>query len=491
MNKIKFYVRKDTVLPSSIKDKEFFFLDTITWDDFGSKTSFNLFYYRNEESNTIRNNIGRIKIMHRDNPKTIDIIKKSFTSLEASFCSLGQDLVFYSNVKDIFKSRSRDILTSLNDAAISTDIRESFENDNAFILSLAREIEAKRSIEYAARVISGIPFDSSYEFSYSTQLQNADDNHLVKFNFDEKSKLPGRVVAIVGKNGTGKTQFLANLALDLSTQVSKNQLRLAFEPFKPEFSRVIAISYSAFDKFPRPSKTRNYSYFYFGLKEEDGLISQPKLYEIYNDNLSKIKQLRREEVWESILTSILPESYSKRITSHFSNSVKEKTDHQIANSDADSFLSSGYRIIIYMLTGVIANIQEQSLIIFDEPEMHLHPNAIAKLIKAIYTLLREYKSFAIIATHSPLVIQEVPSKHVYVFERDGNIPIVRKLRAESFGEDINTITEDIFNTIAVKEHYKDILDRLRNNMSYDSVIDLFENGLSMNAKIYLAGLYSE
>ena len=57
----------------------------------------------------------------------------------------------------------------------------------------------------------------------------------------------------------------------------------------------------------------------------------------------------------------------------------------------------------YQVSGTI------KYLLFDEPELHLHQNATANTMRMFYRLLEEFNSYAIIATHSPLIIQEIPS----------------------------------------------------------------------------------
>jgi predicted ATP-dependent endonuclease of OLD family len=59
-------------------------------------------------------------------------------------------------------------------------------------------------------------------------------------------------------------------------------------------------------------------------------------------------------------------------------------------------------------------------LLFDEPETHLHPSIIFKLINTLNKLLDDYDSYLIIATHSPIVIQQIPSKKVMIL-RDGAV----------------------------------------------------------------------
>ena len=118
-------------------------------------------------------------------------------------------------------------------------------------------------------------------------------------------------------------------------------------------------------------------------------------------------------------------------------------------------LSSGENLLIYIFSSLLDEIKQNTLILFDEPEMHLHPNAISCLIQYLYRLLEHYNSFCIMATHSPLVIQEIPSDNVIIFRREGDTLAVQPLPFETFSQDLTTVTESVFgNTSTSRYHYK-------------------------------------
>lgn len=48
----------------------------------------------------------------------------------------------------------------------------------------------------------------------------------------------------------------------------------------------------------------------------------------------------------------------------------------------------------------------------DEPEEHLHPPLVAAFIRALSNLLTYRNGVGIVATHSPVIVQEVP-KNVF------------------------------------------------------------------------------
>ena len=49
------------------------------------------------------------------------------------------------------------------------------------------------------------------------------------------------------------------------------------------------------------------------------------------------------------------------------------------------------------------------------------------------------------ATHSPLIVQELLSRNIIVMDRaDDGSPMIRPMNTESMGENLTTITQDIF-----------------------------------------------
>lgn len=151
-------------------------------------------------------------------------------------------------------------------------------------------------------------------------------------------------------------------------------------------------------------------------------------------------------------------------------------------------------MLLYVLTDVFAYIQEDSLLIFDEPETHLHPNATASLINIIYKLLERYDSYCILASHSPIVVQDIPAKYIHVFSREGTTPDIQTLDTygiESFGENISIINNTIFDTEHVKNFYKKYLSDIAQNYSYSEALELFDDKLNFNAKLYLKNQYNE
>jgi hypothetical protein len=135
------------------------------------------------------------------------------------------------------------------------------------------------------------------------------------------------------------------------------------------------------------------------------------------------------------------------------------------------------------------------LILYDEPETHLHPNAISNLIATIFGIVNRFESFCIIATHSPIIIQELPSKCIYILDRENEFLKIRRLEKESFGENLTVITEEIFGAIEVPKNYQTILkDLVDSGKTYEQVIDLLRNEnlpVTLNTRLFIKGLMTQ
>lgn len=73
-----------------------FLLKSITWDDYGHKTLFYLYYVKEDGSYS---KVGKVKICKKNAATTLDVIPESFLSLDLDYCSLGQETSYYSNIK--------------------------------------------------------------------------------------------------------------------------------------------------------------------------------------------------------------------------------------------------------------------------------------------------------------------------------------------------------------------------------------------------------
>ena len=447
------------------------------WDDYGHHILFKLILYKsmNEEIE-----IGNIKILDKRTNNTK--LPHTFTELDNNYCSLGQSLEFYEKIKKNFPQTFREVLKSLNDIATNYEIAEQFQNTDGYVSGLLRFSSAEKAFKEARMLLfeNRKVINEDLHFTYSVTVGGANSKHEVNFDFKNIVELPFRINVLIGKNGTGKTQFLGSMVNSISGVKCKD----SFQPYNPLFRKVIAISYSLFDDFPKPPETTVFSYKYIGLRgQAEEIVSDEKLGEKLKKSLTTILDEDRSVFWFDFVGKIIKLDYLGLNTA---SDLTETWIQELSYKNVKR-LSSGQSITLFILTELIANIQDESLILFDEPETHLHPSAISQLLNVFFEILEKYKSYAIISTHSPIIIQDIPSKYITIFDREGDSPIIRKLPLESFGENISTLTSTIFGTIDVKELYKIFLEQM-SYKSIETINELFDSSLSINAQLYLAAM---
>ena len=152
-------------------------------------------------------------------------------------------------------------------------------------------------------------------------------------------------------------------------------------------------------------------------------------------------------------------------------------------------MSSGQSMMTNIITELYAHIRENSLILFDEPEVHLHPSGITRLINVIYDICQEFESACIIATHSSVVLQELLARNVTVIEQeaDGKSVLVRPMNTETLGENLTTITDDVFGRAEISRHYCNLVDRfVRQKWKENKITEtLKSDGLPMSLNLYM------
>ncbi|GAB3090133.1 AAA family ATPase [Cupriavidus yeoncheonensis] len=430
--------------------------------------------------------IGNLKILQRGATNTK--LPDKFNKLGGDFFSLGQDKTYYEEMLANFPKSHRRVLEALNDVVVKPQLLEEIETTSGYRNSLIRFNDAKIALRDGQAILDGQPREEEgYKFRYAGSIPGAAAPVSIDVSLQPEGEVPGRVFAIIGRNGVGKTQFLAKLARDLATpqRISKEanaQVEQAFTPSRPLFSRIIALSFSAFDRFQRPESKEFFSYIYCGVRDDSGGSSRKALEARHLLYLRRIQDHGREDDWERHVASVLGMSRMKV-------SIAETVE--ALEQGLQPSMSSGQSILTYFISAALAYLKDGSLVLFDEPEIHLHPNAVALLMQTLQALLKRFDSYAIIATHSPVVIQEVPRKQVIRFEREGSITSSYPLEQESFGENISELTRLVFETVEIPNFYKKTLQSLAMERTFDEVSSLFDHRLSLHATAYLASLYED
>ncbi len=460
------------------------------WNDYSYRTSFGMYYC---DENTVAHDIGSLKIYYYNNDEartdrysehTRKTIGNTIDQLGELYCSLGQNLSYYRNLKDLLPNDYLNILHRLNDISVFDEIKERFIDEIGVQSSLLRFSAAEKALNEAKAVIgTQLLYEKDISFSYNVYVPYSEVPVVLNFDFKNTADLPYRINILIGKNGAGKTQILARLANSLSGYTTNRETG-TFNENRPPIDKVMSISYSAFDSFKRPPEEMSegrtvFSYVYCGIQSEKGTLSLEQLKENLKNAYMQVKARNREVIWRDVLSVIMEEEHQ--------STVELIADERFEEVN----LSSGQQILICTITELIANIENESIILFDEPEIHLHPNAVSNVLRMFYRLLDEFNSYAIFSTHSPLVLQEIPSQYIQILDRAENVLTVRKPDIECFGNSINNIIYDVFDVSSNESNFKSALSELSQRKSYQEILDIFEGRLGLNALIYLKNCYDK
>ena len=463
------------------------------WDDYDTEASFGLSYY---DALGKRKFIGKLKIIG-DVQKDKDGHSRIYKSLvdgkceiEKGMCSLGQDLDYYRHIKDSFGDEYMNVLYALRDCSVFPYFAKQFENNTwLYKKCLIRTDEAERTKREAPYLLKNMDLEDRYSFDYLFKPNYADEPVKIHFNFRNGGQIPNRLYAIIGKNGVGKTQFITTLPMNIYKKAKD-----FFQPQVPIFSKVIAVSNCPFDHFEIPHQTVEFQYVYCGMSVlRNGyktILADEDIKDKLHENLIEIKRCNRLGHLQNILSPLFSEEELDDII-NCEQFEKEKDWLDAIDAKYEIF-SSGQNTFLYLFSSVVANIRYDSLLLFDEPETHLHPNAITLLMTAINRLLERYQSYGIIVTHSPLIIKELFSRNVYVMKRMNNVSSVKRIGMESFGENLTNLTEEVFDNKDITPYYvKTLKGLIDNGLGYEEIVRLVQSEdipVSLNLTILLRTL---
>ena len=498
-------------LPKGAKSVVFLLKDG--WDDwFKFNTMYNVFYFDEEGE---QHRIGDVKIgefeMAKDQRRPN--IPEEFETLDDSFFSLGQDDSYYEKLNALGDDFRDAFLTAMRDVAKDEKLFERALKEDVTGVSLLRFVSDQAVKGQFRRMAHGGVRLTAFSFTYTPpSWGRRSQPPTFKFEVAPEATPPTNVHVLIGRNGVGKTHTVNQMTNALVRPDEGSYGLLEWnkgdEVNEPQtFPNIISVTFSAFDPFEplpiRENKLSSVRYQYVGLKhvgkDADGKTRPPKspddLATDFGQSVQLIlSQAAKRERWKRALTILESDRIFKRaevwrlIEDHQTLlDTLERRDalRELRKQARDLYgkLSSGHKIVLLTITRVVETLEERSLVLVDEPEAHLHPPLLSAFTRSLSDLLISRNGVAIIATHSPVILQEVPRTCVWRIRRIGRQTKIERPSKETFGENVGTLTHAIFGLeVADSGFHKMISEAVDEGLPYEDIVARFGDQLGDEAR---------
>jgi hypothetical protein len=145
-------------------------------------------------------------------------------------------------------------------------------------------------------------------------------------------------------------------------------------------------------------------------------------------------------------------------------------------------LSSGHKIVLLTTTRLVETVEERTLVLLDEPEARLHPPLLSAFVRALSDLLVNRNGVAVIATHSPVVLQEVPKRCAWKIRRTGRQIDAERPELETFGENVGVLTREVFGLEVTESGFHRLIREAIADRAFVDVVQQFGGELGDEAR---------
>lgn len=470
-----------------------------------------------------------------------------YSEVSLPFCSILEDMDSYRAIVGLLGFESAvSGLRKLGDAVVlrteGVNVeRLSLINSDSFHLGALRHEGTFVAFRRGARFLRPQPIaeveDAAVSFKIRAMLPSADNFYDIHFEFDPDSLDRNRMSVLIGRNGTGKTQFLLSLIDGLQAESDTNPLThpIVFSS-RPACNRLLVFSSVASDQYPRsipPWAGIDYQYFSMisgGGSEEDALTTSlidcirddnKILFVASNDTGFEIPFVPRGRmaILERALETLrfgpliylplnshiddpdLPDTVLLNGRLYFplarAGRLNEKRKLLLTRMVSWSeppvvfglgpkprSLSSGELAMLRFAAQASGSAEMGCIFLFDEPETHLHPNFISDFMSLLHVILDVTRSIAIIVTHSAYVVREVPRSRVHILSLERRTVSIDRPRLQTFGASIDSISEFVFADTNISHQYQETLEKWLADFGPDITIEAIveKYGSDMNSE---------
>ena len=535
-------------------DVDFLLEENSSWDDFGFHTSFFLHATTKLTGAGIKA-LGYISIMCVDrNINEWDALllinkigyEKKFYELPPDFCSLSTSLNLYKQLHRYLTQKQRRAFEKSFNMILDSDspYYQKVSHTDCFNKSLLRDTDIG---DYALIFGKEKLRENSRQYElrskgFTVKYDNCDDEIALDFSpikiKDEKGIFPNGIISFIGKNGSGKSTFLYRLATELFASAINRKIKIIPEDIV--VSQLMLFSYSPFDDFILPIQCNEQSlkkwYFNFQkFKETKNEAFKPRfiycgirdieheLNEIINagensffDETGNYKE--GDRLGMTFLVDTTKMSNECRIaieaaqdkfgkdwetfvaTFDYLNDRACLVFEEAKWNECFKKLSTGHKFFLHAMSCLIAYCEENAVIMFDEPENHLQAPLLSFMMKEIRRILARRSSVMLVATHSPVILQETLSSNVRVVRRSEENVIIQKPEIETYGASFGAISSYVFGLTVDNVSYFDVLrsifehEKCRDKASVKEAVDAVSDCLGNISDVairYIVQLYLE
>ena len=405
----------------------------------------------------------------------------------------------------------RDVVEAEDAPAGRPWLRRAIES-RVFRLAFLRTTESFFAWKNAAMVLRGVEFEEvgriSNELRIEFQLAGRPNSHRLKFRFAlHEEVLPKRFAVIIGKNGVGKSQTLGRIVL---AAISGLKTLTDGDGGRPLFNRILAFhpATAGAEVFPGDRRKRSmvwYRRFVLGASGRARRASTTAdLIVQLARSLERIRDARRFEIFMGAIQAIEGHAELALVTRHGDEGIVhldgllrggeqallerfaaiDPGREVVRVIDRKSYpLSSGELGFVRFAALAALHIENSSLLLFDEPETHLHPDFISRFVAVLDNLLAQTGSAAIIATHSVYFVREAFEDQVTVLRSDPDDRSIKveQPRLRTFGADVGAISYFVFGEDEPSRLAKSVEKRIAARSStWEEAFAAYKNDLSLD-----------
>ena len=468
---MKFHVlQSKTGPPSSGRNEVYLTIDH--WNDYSFITSFAIYGF---DENGVGHSLPNVRIGfvgQTEETSTYSKLDIVFDRLNEGFFSLGMDVDYYRSLFANFSTDWRqDFLTRMCDVVWNQKLLEEVKEEPVFVTSHLRFVSISTIRDQFASVLKGDVLLTDFKFGFCLPASEKFAGFDLPFQVKASSTPSTNMHALIGRNGVGKTTLLNAMVKAVADQAETDAhfyTKGLFGDAKEDnsyFPSLVSVAFSAFDPFDLPKDGDDTPYTYIGVTDyagDDGAIIKSKD-DVFGEFAEAIAfcfedDLRRNRWLQAIETLQSDQNFAEMqllpLAELHGEALRERALFLIGK------MSSGHAVVILTMTLLVAKVEEKTLVLFDEPESHLHPPLLSALMRSLSQLLHTRNAVAIIATHSPVVLQEIPRSCVWKVFRSKLASEKKRPDTETFGENVGVLTRDVFGLEVSRSGFHTVLSEL-------------------------------